>query len=112
VPPKLRKAPGVVAGGISPGPEITRTLCPAFRKRLGTWDFHCPVYLVSTLSKSIRKILAISVPWLEVTAEFALLDWLRPSLTFTTCFALQVLLFLLELPILWTAIQVRRIIGL
>jgi len=36
VPPKLRKAPGVVAGGISPGPEITRTLCPAFESRLGT----------------------------------------------------------------------------
>jgi len=59
VPPKLRKAPGVVLLGMSVGPEIIVTSCPAFFSKLGTCDFHWAVYLVSTDSKSTTKILAI-----------------------------------------------------
>ena len=55
--------PGVVAEGISPGPEITRTLCPAFESRSGTWRFHSPVYLDSTLSKSIRNTVIVGNDW-------------------------------------------------
>jgi len=36
----LRNAPGVVALGMSVGPDIMLTLCPAFRRSLGTWAFH------------------------------------------------------------------------
>jgi len=35
VPPKLRKAPGVVALGISVGPSIIWTLCPSFSSNSG-----------------------------------------------------------------------------
>ena len=57
VPPKFKKAPGVVAGGISSAPSTTSTFKPFEFNNSGTWVFHWQVYLVSTDSKSINQII-------------------------------------------------------